>query len=132
MCMFLFQASASCALCSILSASCTTFAVWVPKKMYRISVNFVRALTRLRLYCSFWQVRSFLSLQGTEHQNFVIRIRLLCDASKFSCPYSVGRIDVNISKKLDLYQISEQFVGQFSTFSHGLYINRQRDWENQL
>ena len=48
MCMFSFQDAASCALCSILSASCTTFAVWMPKKMYRISVNFVRALTRLR------------------------------------------------------------------------------------
>ena len=35
-------------LCSILSASCTTFAVCMPKKIYRISVNFVRALTRLR------------------------------------------------------------------------------------
>ena len=35
-------------LCSILSASCTTFAVWMTKKMYRISVNFVRALTRFR------------------------------------------------------------------------------------
>ena len=48
MCMFSFQDAASCALCSILSASRTTFAVWMPKKMYRISVNFVRALTRLR------------------------------------------------------------------------------------
>ena len=45
--MFSFQDAANCALCSILSASCTTFAVWMPKKMYRISVSFVRALTRL-------------------------------------------------------------------------------------
>ena len=36
--------AAICALCSILSASCTRFAVWMPKKMYRISVNYVRAL----------------------------------------------------------------------------------------
>ena len=28
--------------------SCTTFAVWMPKKMYRISVNFVLALMRFR------------------------------------------------------------------------------------
>ena len=51
--MFSFQASASCVLCSILSASCTTFAVCMPKKLYRIYVNFVRALTRLRSQCSF-------------------------------------------------------------------------------
>ena len=53
MCMFSFQEAANCALCSILSASCNTFAVWMPKKMYRIYVNFVRALTRLRSQCSF-------------------------------------------------------------------------------
>ena len=53
MCMFSFQEAASCVLCSILSASCTTFAVWMPKKIYRISVCFVRALTRLRSHCSF-------------------------------------------------------------------------------
>ena len=46
MCMFSFQEAASCALCSILSASCTMFAVWMPKKMYRISVNLARAFTR--------------------------------------------------------------------------------------
>ena len=40
-----YAASASC--CSIsLSASSTAFAVWMPKKMYRISVSFFRALTR--------------------------------------------------------------------------------------
>ena len=43
MCMFSFQEA----------AICTTFAVWMPKKMYRISVNFVRAFTRLRSQCSF-------------------------------------------------------------------------------
>ena len=48
MCIFSFQEAASCALCSILSASCTSFAVWMPKKMNGISVSFVRALTRLR------------------------------------------------------------------------------------
>ena len=42
---FQCQAAAKRALCSILSASWTTFAVWMPKKMYRISVRFVRALT---------------------------------------------------------------------------------------
>ena len=44
MCILSFQEAAICAPCSILSVSCTTFAVWMPKKMYRISVNFVRAL----------------------------------------------------------------------------------------
>ena len=32
MCKFSFQEAASCALCSILSASCTTFAVWMPEE----------------------------------------------------------------------------------------------------
>ena len=53
MCMFSFQASASCAICSILPTICNTFAVWMPNKMYRISVSFVRAFTRLRSQCSF-------------------------------------------------------------------------------
>ena len=35
MCMFSFQASTRCALCSILSATCTTFAVWMSKKVYK-------------------------------------------------------------------------------------------------
>ncbi|MCQ2172786.1 MAG: hypothetical protein MJZ17_08570 [Bacteroidales bacterium] len=48
MCIFSCQAAVSGVLCSILSASCTTFAVWMPKKMYRISVSFVRALTLFR------------------------------------------------------------------------------------
>ena len=40
-----YAASANC--CSIsLSASSTAFAVWMPKKMYRISVSFFLALTR--------------------------------------------------------------------------------------
>lgn len=40
-----YAASTSC--CSInLSASNTAFAVWMPKKMYRISVSFFLALTR--------------------------------------------------------------------------------------
>ena len=40
-----YAASASC--CSIsLSTSTTAFAVWMPKKMYRISVSFFLALTR--------------------------------------------------------------------------------------
>ena len=42
MCMFSFQEAASCGLCSTLSASCTTFAVWMPKKMYRISFRQLR------------------------------------------------------------------------------------------
>ena len=46
---FPYQAAAKRALCSILSARCTTFAVWMPKKMYRISVRFVLALTLRRL-----------------------------------------------------------------------------------
>ena len=46
---FPYQAAAKRALCSILSARCTTFAVWMPKKMYRISVRFVPALTLRRL-----------------------------------------------------------------------------------
>ena len=45
---FQCQAAAKRALCSILSASWTTFAVWMPKKMYRISVRFVLALTLRR------------------------------------------------------------------------------------
>ena len=45
---FQCQAAAKRALCSILSASCTTFAVWMPKKMYRTSVRFVLALTLRR------------------------------------------------------------------------------------
>ena len=48
MCMSSSQADADFARRSILSASCTTFAVWMPKKMYRISVRFVRALTLFR------------------------------------------------------------------------------------
>ncbi len=41
----IYAASASC--CSIsLSASSTAFAVWIPKKMYRISVSFLLAFTR--------------------------------------------------------------------------------------
>ena len=43
MCIFSFQEA----------ARCTTFAVWLPKKMTRISVRFARALTRLRPSCSF-------------------------------------------------------------------------------
>ena len=40
-----YAASASC--CSInLSASRTAFAVWIPKKMYKISVSFFLALIR--------------------------------------------------------------------------------------
>ena len=40
-----YAASASC--CSInLSASSTAFAVWMPKKMYKISVSFFLALIR--------------------------------------------------------------------------------------
>ena len=42
MCMSSFQDAASCALCSILSASCTKFSVWMPKKKFRISVSYSR------------------------------------------------------------------------------------------
>lgn len=48
MCVSSFQAAACCARFSILSANCDTFAVCMPKKMYRISVCFVLALTRFR------------------------------------------------------------------------------------
>lgn len=43
-CQFPCQAADKLTLCSILSASLTTFAVWMPKKMYRISVRFVLVL----------------------------------------------------------------------------------------
>ncbi len=43
-CKFPCQAAAKLDLCSILSASLTTFAVWMPKKIYRISARFVLAL----------------------------------------------------------------------------------------
>ena len=45
-CQFPCQAAEKLTLCSILSASLTTFAVWMPKKMYRISVRFVLALNQ--------------------------------------------------------------------------------------
>ena len=35
-----FQDAASCALCSILSASCNTFDVWMPQKKYRIKIRY--------------------------------------------------------------------------------------------
>ena len=62
MCMFSFQEAASCALCSILSASCTTFAVCMSKKMYRISVSFVRAL-----YPHWTHYHGFSILIGATH-----------------------------------------------------------------
>ena len=37
------QAALACACCSTRSASNTAFAVWIPKKMYRISVIFILA-----------------------------------------------------------------------------------------
>ena len=40
-CMFPRQAATKRALSSILSANCTTFAVWMPKKIHWISVRFV-------------------------------------------------------------------------------------------
>ena len=45
-CQFPCQAADKLPLCSILSASLTPFAVWMPKKMYRISVRFVLALNQ--------------------------------------------------------------------------------------
>ncbi len=43
-CKFPCQAADKLALCSILSASLATFAVWMPKKIYRISARFVLAI----------------------------------------------------------------------------------------
>ena len=45
-CKFPCQAADKLTLCSILSASLTTFDVWMPKKMYRISVRFVLTLNQ--------------------------------------------------------------------------------------
>ncbi len=74
MCMFSFHRTASCAICSILSTSCTTFAVWMPKKTYRISISFVRALTRLRSHCYFCVPNEpYIAVALTQASSFLTR-----------------------------------------------------------
>ena len=94
MCLFSFQAAARQSFRSILSANRTTFAVWMPKKMYRISVCFVRALT-LSDY-SAKVIKIVLRKSNVEHYFSQIshfwHAYLFCDSSKFGSQRLIGGI----------------------------------------
>ena len=78
-CKFPCQAADKLTLCSILSASLTTFDVWMPKMMYRISVRFVLSLNQLPHPSSTAQTKS--PANNTHLQTFKPKIKVNATAA---------------------------------------------------
>ena len=93
--MFPRQATIDWGLCSILSANCTTFTMWMPKKMYRISVRFVLALTLRRALCSFCV---------PNEPSIAVALTLASSSRTRSFSFSSHRTDGLFSRKMSVFR----------------------------